>query len=72
MRVRTAPIPIGKNVPNKSNDLNPVSIGAYSPKIKSKFDGLRPGTRIPRASKEPARIKFKNDADKLPTTKLSP
>ena len=72
MRVRTAPIPIGKNVPNRSKDLKPVSIGPYSPKIKSKFDGLRPGTRIPSASKEPASIKFKKDADKLPTTKLSP
>ena len=71
MRVAPAPIPIGRKVPNKSKALKPVSIGAYSPKIKSRFEGLKPGTKIPSANRAPARMKLAKLALSEPTTKFS-
>ena len=71
IRVVPAPIPIGRKVPNKSNVLKPVSIGAYSPKIKSRFDGLKPGTKTPRAKRTPAKMKLAKLALREPRTKFS-
>ena len=50
--------------------MKPISIGEYSPKIKSKFEGLKPGTRIPSAISAPAKINVKKFAGKVPTKLL--
>ena len=61
------PIVIGKNVPIKSSDLKPVSIGEYKPKINNRLDGLSPGTKTPKAIKTPAKMNVRKLAGRVPT-----
>ncbi len=72
MSVAPAPIRIGRKVPNKSKVLKPVSIERTALKIKSRFDGLKPGTKALRAKRAPAKIKtIAKLALREPTTKFS-